>query len=233
MSPLNGEQSERNRIAETIKNQIEIRRNQVMIRVRSEDLDPGLDKINFSVLNEVMESRRFQFELCHKRIAFDPEVLLHPPQNRNILCYFVKVRLNVEIVPHDYTPQRYNVRTDQEIKTRIQLVKHKRPELSESEIQNYDKLMKSLTFQTNSIDLLGPFYTWIMVVPGRYFHTRYAKYDDGRYVKLPIKWLERHEESRYTYLRQNGFVSKFSRFNIFTYERRSYNVAYGRRSHGL
>ena len=93
--------------------------------------------------------------------------------------------------------------------------------LSKAEINQYEKSMDSMRFAGFNHDIFGPYCTWIMVVPGRYFHVRYAKDLYGQHVKLPIRWLERHREHFNPDMRAGGFVREYGRHNIFTYEKRN------------
>ena len=61
-------------------------------------------------------------------------------------------------------------------------------------------------------DILGPTWTWIVVVPGKYFFCKFAKRKDtGDFIKLPIEWLR--IDSRFTnggHDGLNGFVQNFN-----------------------
>ena len=197
----------------------------------SRDLDPtpALDKLSFDILQRAFrrdEMRRdFGAAFCNRTEGFFPGLLQREvAADSAVLCYFIKIDINVEHVNADVV-REYFGSNDRQITNEVQRVTLRRPgDLARAEIAMYDRVMDELLFVGLNNDLFGPFCTWIMVVPGRYFHVRYAKYDDGNYKKLPVKWLERHQHHHDHDMRNGGFVREYSRSNIFTYEKRINNA---------
>ena len=167
---------------------------------------------------------KFKFDFCHEKEWLKPRKLLTDRDQGDVLCYILKVHLNVHIVQQGYRPV-YSGDTDQLIKEEIQQVQSIRPpDVQNHEDNFYARIMRDLFHIHQSCDVSGPFCTWIVVVPGRYFYIRYAKYGNGEYVKLPVQWLERHIDNGDKNKRSGGFIHEFITENFYTYRMNICNV---------
>ena len=206
---------------------------------RKTDIAPGLDKLSFILLQFLLRSDEMNvnFGLHHHTEEFHPKMLLFPPpSSSDILCFILKVNLNVNVVK-DGHQENYVANNDQQIKNGIQRVRMMLPaNFSDAEMNQFEKAMHNMKYNHASMDIFGPFYTWILVVPGRYFHIRYARKDDKykTYVKLPIKWLEKHSEHKIAHRTEGGFVFEYAKTNIFTLrKKRKWNMTYERKRHDV
>ena len=73
-------------------------------------------------------------------------------------------------------------------------------------------MQQKLHQQTQHGNMLGPLWTWIMVVPGMYFSIRYATSGDD-YVKLPVSWLRNSGTER-------SLVRSYCSDNVFVFQKR-------------
>ena len=195
------------------------------VPIRPDDYDPGLDNYNYPCLRDVFYKKmEFKFDFCrHTDKWFDPAVLMTSNPSSDIFCYLLKVHLNVDIVEKGYKGT-YGGGSPDDIGNEIQRVRNIRPDdVLSADFDKYQDVMRHAAFGHVG-DRIGPFFTWILVVPGRYFYTRYAKYGEGKakdHVKLPVKWLERHRFHRDTSMQKDGFVTEYITEHVYTYKKSS------------
>ena len=102
----------------------------------------------------------------------------------------MKVKLNISFYKYkDHKRQRYYVTTDKEICDEVQKVKmnYQKTVISESDQKTFKQVVNRLEFTRESGDRLGPLWSWMVVIPQRYFYIRFAKDSNDEYVKLPIQ----------------------------------------------
>ena len=110
---------------------------------------------------------------------------------------------------------RYCGSTDREICEEVQNVRMRLPyNISQSEENTFKSLVNRLEQTREGNDTIGPLWTWIIVIPGRYFCIRYAKVGNDMggddYAKLPIKWLSSGYRDE-----NNSFLHRICRNNIY------------------
>ena len=119
MSPLTGTVKEREMTSSRIVRYYSDRATEKGLANRSLDPDPGLDKLNFYCLKDVFRERmKFKFDFCHEKDWLKPRKLLTDRDQGDVLCYILKVHLNVDIVEQGYRPV-YSGDTDELIKGEV------------------------------------------------------------------------------------------------------------------
>ena len=106
--------------------------------------------------------------------------------------------------------KHYPVETDRDIKEQVQKVTIKTIKINDCELDQFKKVM-NFYFMKDSTKY-GPLWTYIMVVPGRYFYINYAKDSENNFVKLPVQWLDMRRGDR-------CFIRSFQRDLIYTLEK--------------
>ena len=112
--------------------------------------------------------------------------------------------------------------TDSTIGDKVQKVRVWTKDISPN-ISHHNLIMFQTTMEALNIpvrgDVYGPLWTYIMVVPGRYFHIKYAKDDHDNFIKLPIRWLS-PQTSNGSPRGDESFIRNYHSDNIITLEKR-------------